>query len=308
MGTAGNMTEKATSICPLCGGNALHFAEITDYAVSGEDYSLSRCPDCGLIFTEEPPSAESRQAYSKLELELYRADNPRRLLDRMYYHTRFRNIRHKIRIVEGMTRIRRGHLLNYGAHSGYFSSRMEDRGWTVTSLEEHHEKRVFSLEMFHHRMMDLSEAENLPRASFDAITLWHSIEHQEHPGRLIRLMRDLMKDNGLLFIAVPNTDSLDAAYYGRHWAAWDVPRHLWHFNVKSMIELGRQNGLVLLQHMQMPFDAFYISILSEQFGGSRHYILKGMFKGLKFRHASRRNRSKSSSIVYIFRKQWAPLP
>lgn len=297
------MEIQSAEICPLCGADAVHFTDCTDHAISGERYSLKKCPECGLIFTEEPPSEERKMDYSKLQQELSRADSPRKFLDRLYYHTRLKNIRHKIRLVEGTTRVRRGRLLNYGAKSGYFSSRMEDRGWKVTSLEEHHENRVFSLEMFHHRMMELSEIDSLQKGSFDAITLWHSIEHQEHPDELTGKLKSLLKDSGLLFIAVPNTDSLDARFYGSEWAAWDVPRHLWHFNIRSMIEFGKRNGLVLLRHEKMPFDTFYISILSEQYIGTRHYILKGTVRGLLFRHKSRKNRCNSSSIVFIFRKK-----
>ena len=297
------MTQHTAIECPLCGGNdTSHFTDCTDHAVSNETYSLQRCGSCGLIFTIAPPDSQDKQTYSKLDQELNRADNPRKRLDRLYYYARILNIRRKIRLIERLTRVSSGKLLNYGAKSGYFSSRMTDRGWKVTSLEEYHEQRIFSLEMFHHRMMDIDEIDSLPPGSFDAVTLWHTLEHQEDPHTLIEKLIRLLKPNGLLFAAVPNTDSLDAAWYGSQWAAWDVPRHLLHFNTTSMIRFGLAHNLVLMHHERMPFEAFYIPMLSEKFKGNRHPIITGAVRGLKFWHKTNTDREKSSSIVYVFRK------
>lgn len=287
--------------CPLCGStDTTHFMDCIDYAVSGESYSLVRCNGCGLIATLNPPM-ESNDKYSKLNLELYRADKPRRFFDRVYYYMRYITVRRKIHLVESMTGMRRGKLLNYGAKSGFFSSRMSDRGWTVTSLEQHYEKRMFSLEMFHHRMMDLTELDSIPHNSYDAITLWHTLEHQLYPGSLMDKLCSVLKPNGLIFIAVPNTDSFDAAYYGSDWAAWDVPRHLWHFNPSSMVLFGKAHGLVLMYHRRMPYDAFFISVLSERFRKSGWPMLKGLAHGFLFWFKSNTLRDKGSSIVYVFR-------
>ena len=297
------MDKSAIKICPICGNSDIsHFADCTDHEVSGETYSLLRCDRCGLILTDNPPEGEERSAYSKLEQELGQAHHPQKLVEYLFFHARFFSIRWKQRLVEQITRMTRGRILNYGAESGYFSSRMSDRGWHVTSLEEHHEKRVFSLEMFHHRMMELSEIDNLPHQSFDAITLWHTLEHQDDPDAIADKLKGTLKSNGLIFIAVPNTDSYDAAYYGRYWAAWDVPRHRWHFNTESMIRFGCRHGLVLMHHRGMPLDVFYISLLSERNRGGRFWFVKGLARGAVFRFKSRKHRDRSSSIVYVFRK------
>lgn len=297
------MDKSANKICPLCGNSdTSHFADCTDHEVSGETYTLFRCSHCGLIHTDNPPVGEERAAYSKLEQELGQAHNPQKLLEYLFFHMRFFSIRWKRRLVEEVTRMKRGRLLNYGAGSGYFSSRMSDRGWHVTSLEEHHEKRIFSLEMFHHRMMELSEIDSLARQSFDAITLWHTLEHQDNPDSLADKFTGILKPNGLIFIAVPNTDSYDAAYYGRYWAAWDVPRHRWHFNPESMVQFGCRHGLVLMHHRKMPLDVFYISLLSERNKGGRFWFMKGLMHGTAFWLKSVLHRDRSSSLVYVFKK------
>lgn len=299
-----NVNNKETTYtCPICGSAATsHFAKCKDYAVSGETYELQRCENCGVIYTIDTPLDEDRNTYSKLQQELDRADKPRRIFDRIYYNMRFVTIRRRIRLIEELTRLKKGRLLNYGAKSGYFSSRMANRGWNVTSLEEHFEHRIFSLEMFHHRMLEISEIDNLRPESFDVITLWHIFEHHSNPGQLIDKLHSLLKPNGILLIACPNSDSFDAAHYGPYWAAWDVPRHLWHFNPASLMTFCRKHNFVMMYHKRIPYDVFYISLLSERYK-SRHFkVLKGLLTGFYYWMKTNRHRGGSSSIVYGFRK------
>ena len=296
--------QNQQHVCPLCGNRGtVHFKKCVDFAVSKEQYELVQCPECGVIFTLDTPDSDSSDTYSKLQQELYRADHPKRLFDRIYYNMRFVTIRRRIKLVESLTRLRSGRLLNYGAKSGYFSSRMADRGWNVTSLEQYHEHRVFSLEMFHHRMMDLPELDNLPVGTFDMVTLWHTFEHHPNPSELADKMYSLLKPNGLLLIACPNTDSLDAQHYGEYWAAWDVPRHRWHFNPTSLMEFCRRHRFILMYHKRIPFDVFYISMLSERYRGKFLRSIRGIIKGTYFWLMTFSRRDKSSSIVYVFRKK-----
>lgn len=296
--------EEGKRICPLCGSSDTgHFTNCRDHAVSGETYGLVKCNSCSVIFTIDTPDRENRDTYSKLEQELYRADKPGRFFDRVYYNMRFISIRRRVKLIENLTRLKSGRLLNYGAKSGFFSNSMENRGWNVTSLEEYHEHRVFSLEMFHHRMMELSEIDNLPVGSYDVITMWHTFEHEEEPGRLIDRMYSLLKPNGLLVIACPNTISYDAAHYGSDWAAWDVPRHLWHFNPQSIIKFCIKHRFILMYHKRIPLDVFYISMLSEKYKGTRFATLRGLAIATYFWLKTFGHRDGSSSIVYAFRKQ-----
>lgn len=299
------MSRKSqTSICPLCGStDTCHFADCKDHAVSNETYELVQCKSCGIIFTDGTPLEEHKENYSKLNQELTRADNPKRLLDKVYYYMRFISIRRRVRLILDQTRLKEGRLLNYGAKSGYFSSRMENIGWHVTSLEEYHEHRVLSLELFHHRMMELTEIDSLPHGSYDAVTLWHTFEHESNPGVLIDKIYSLLKPNGVLLIACPNIESYDALHYGREWAAWDVPRHRWHFNPSSLMSFCLRHKFILMYHKRMPFDVFYISLLSEKYRGSHFAVLKGFFVGLHYWFKTIWKRDKSSSIVYIFRKK-----
>jgi 2-polyprenyl-3-methyl-5-hydroxy-6-metoxy-1,4-benzoquinol methylase len=243
------------------------------------------------------------QRYDKLNLKLGLGDAPKSLTGKLYYHVRARMLGKKARIIETHAYRTSGSLLNYGAKTGFFSHRMERRGWKVTSVERYHEERQFSLEMFHHRMIDVPEMDSLHAGTFDVITMWHVFEHVHHPHELLDRFYELLRPGGVLVMACPNICSTDAMYYGPYWAAYDVPRHLWHFNPSSLCQLLHRHGFTLMHHEKLPYDCFYISILSERHLRHKMAFLRGMMEGLRCWRISITQRGKSSSLVYVFRKR-----
>lgn len=298
------MNYQTFSPCPICGSTARKpYANCTDFTVSKESFNLLRCPSCGVVSTLEPPQEDCARQYDKLSLKLHLGDSPKDLTGRLYYHVRNIMLRRKVRIVESQAYRQGGSLLNYGAKTGFFSSRMEERGWKVTSVEKYHEERFFSLEMFHHRMIDVPEMDNLHPGTFDVITLWHVFEHCYHPHELLDRFYELLRPGGILIMACPNICSSDAMHYGPYWAAYDVPRHLWHFNPTSISNLAHSHGFTLMHHEKLPFDCFYISILSEKNMRHRMAFMRGLYHGLRSWLVSLTHLGRSSSIVYVFRKR-----
>ena len=139
--------------------------------------------------------------------------------------------------------------------------------------------------------------------SFDAITLWHVMEHLEHLNETWEKLFKLLKERGVLIVAVPNPSSYDAEKYKEWWAAYDVPRHLWHFTPSVMQQFGVKHGFKLAEQHPMPFDAFYVSMLTERYKGSRLSFLKGMWTGLLAWFSSLAKKERSSSMIYVFRKK-----
>ena len=290
--------------CPLCGAlEQMPYANCTDFTVSHESYTLLRCPQCGVVYTANPPKEADTARYDKLEQKLKLGDSPAGLINRLYYYVRIRTLNNKARIVENQSYRTGGSLLNYGAKTGFFSHRMESRGWKVTSIEKYHEERLFSLEMFHHRMYDVPEMDQFHNETFDVITLWHVFEHCYDPHGLLDRFYNLLRPNGILVMACPNINSTDAKHYGAYWAAYDVPRHLWHFNPTSLSSLAHKHGFTLMHREKMPFDSFYISVLSEKQKKHIFPFLRGMLYGLYCWLVSLVKQDKSSSIVYVFRKR-----
>ena len=290
--------------CPLCGASGqIPYASCTDFTISKESFTLMRCPSCGVVYVSDPPSEKDINRYEKLNLKLELGDNPSGLINKLYYRIRSRMLHKKAMIVETQAYRTSGTLLNYGAKTGFFSYAMERRGWKVVSVEKYHEERIFSLQMFHHRMIDIPEMNQLKSGTFDVITLWHVFEHCYHPHELLDRFYELLRPGGVLIIACPNLRSTDAMHYGPYWAAYDVPRHLWHFNPTSLTDLAAKHGFTLMHHERLPYDSFYISILSEKHQRHKLPILRGMIHGFDSWLVSLTKRGRSSSLVYVFRKR-----
>src|SRR5690606_6109356 len=112
-------------------------------------------------------------------------------------------------------------------------------------------------------------------------TMWHVLEHVHDPNAYLSQICKCLTDDGTVFIAVPNYRSLDARIYREFWAAWDVPRHLWHFSPESMSRLLSRHGCEIIRQDKMPFDAFYVSLMSERYlGGGVLRMFRGMWVGL----------------------------
>ncbi|HEX8315867.1 MAG TPA: methyltransferase domain-containing protein, partial [Flavisolibacter sp.] len=142
----------------------------------------------------------------------------------------------------------------------------------------------------------------LPQNSYDAITLWHVLEHVHHLHAYIAQLKSLLTKEGKIFIAVPNYTSVDAAAYRNFWAAYDVPRHLYHFSPKSIERLVSQHGLQLAEKKPMWFDSFYISLLSSKYHkGSTSWVGAG-FTGLRSNLTALANKDRCSSLIYIICK------
>ena len=139
--------------------------------------------------------------------------------------------------------------------------------------------------------------------SFDVITLWHVMEHLEHLGEVWQRLHELLTEKGVLIVAVPNCSSYDAQRYGEYWAAYDVPRHLWHFTPGTIQQLASRHGFIMAARHPMPFDAFYVSMLSEKHRGSSCSFLKGMFAGTLAWFNALGRKERSSSMIYVFRKK-----
>lgn len=302
--TASNQASPARhSTCPYCkSARAFEKGQCTDHMVSGERFRLYQCPDCGLIYTVLNAQTTETGRYDKVQHRITFGDKPRGLLRRMYRVARIIMLKRKLKLITRITGRKSGRLLNYGAAIGYFSSIMEDHNWKVVSIERSHEERQFSLEMFHHRMMDEDAMDQLRPGTFDVVTLWHVLGNRMNASQLMDRLYDLLKPNGMLFVASPNSASLDAAHYKDEWAGWDVPRHIWHMNPSLLQRIAKEHGFIMMHRERLPFDVFYISILSERNLGHFFPITRGMIRGLYYHLKTIGHIDRSSSLVYVFRK------
>ncbi|MEG1587033.1 MAG: class I SAM-dependent methyltransferase [Bacteroidales bacterium] len=289
--------------CPLCGQNEpKNVMSCTDHYASGESYQLVRCSKCGFLFTLDFPDETEIGRYYETPAYVSHSDTRKGLMNKVYHLVRSYMLGQKASMTEALNQNKKGRILDIGCGTGYFLNAMQKRGWNTLGVEKS-ETAARSAEK-HFGLSVLSDLKNVPVGdTFDVISLWHVMEHLQDLPAVFSRLRELLKKEGCLIIALPNSESYDAEYYGKFWGAYDVPRHLWHFSPDTFSQLAQREGFRIEKFAPMPFDAFYVSMLSEKYKGNRFSFIRGMWRGkVAFWH-SLRNPRKSSSIIYILRRK-----
>jgi SAM-dependent methyltransferase len=192
--------------------------------------------------------------------------------------------------------------LDIGSGTGHFLNAMKKSGWNIKGVEISAKARKSAASRFNIDTIPPDEIKTLQYNSFDCVTLWHVLEHFHEPFKFMEEIGRLLKPEGLCVIALPNCSSFDSEHYGKEWAAYDVPRHIWHFNPSTFADFAIRNKFELSGIENLPFDVFYISILSEKYKESGAPFLSGILKGIWFSLCSLSNKFRSSSVIYILRK------
>jgi 2-polyprenyl-3-methyl-5-hydroxy-6-metoxy-1,4-benzoquinol methylase len=289
--------------CPVCGSNRLFpFITCADYFVSGEQFEICKCAACGMKITTNTEDEENIGKYYRSKEYISHSNTTKGLLNTLYHRVRKYMLSRKRRLVEKETGTKTGHLLDIGAGTGFFLNEMRRHGWKVTGTEKSVGAREFARSGFNLHLLEPGEIFYLKENSFDLITLWHVLEHIHQLNKTMEAIARLLKPEGRLIIALPNHTSYDARHYKQFWAAWDLPRHLWHFGPEQIEQFGNKHEFRLSRMHRMPFDAFYISLLSEKYKKSKGASFKGMFHGKISWLTSLPNKRKCSSVIYVFKK------
>lgn len=289
--------------CPVCDAKTFSaFLTCTDFFVSGQEFKIKQCDSCGFKITENIENEENIGRYYQSENYISHSNTTKGLVNSVYHSVRKYMLGRKRRLVEKETGKRNGHILDVGTGTGFFLNEMKENGWQVTGTEKSSDARDFAKKELKLENLPSENLFKLKDNSFDVITLWHVLEHIHRLNENIEIFKHLLKNDGKLIIAVPNHDSSDAKHYKEYWAAYDVPRHIWHFAPKQMKQLGEKHGFKLSSLHTMPFDSFYVAMLSEKYKKSKLALLKGIFHGKISWLQSIFNPAKCSSVIYVFKK------
>ena len=289
--------------CPVCDNSGFSsFLICKDYFVSGEEFKLKECKNCGFKITENIQDEENIGSYYQSEEYISHSNTSKGIVNSIYHNVRKYMLGRKRRLVEKACGIRKGNILDIGTGTAYFLNEMKEYGWNVLGTEKSEDARAFAKQEFGLDNLPTEELFNLNHKTFDAITLWHVLEHIHDLGKNMDTLNRVLKDDGRLIIAVPNHDSYDAKHYKEYWAAYDVPRHIWHFAPKQMKRLGKKYNFKLESVHTMPFDSFYVSMLSEKYKKSTLGLFKGIFHGKISWINSWFNKKSCSSVIYVFSK------
>lgn len=291
------------NVCPLCGAvESVSELTCTDHYASHEEFTICRCAACNFRFTQDAPDENAIGRYYDTPDYISHSDTRRGLMNRVYHYVRGYMLNRKARLLEKHTPHVPGRLLDIGTGTGYFPDTMQRRGWMVEAIERNESARDFAKRHFGLQVRDENAWEDL-QGRFDVITMWHVMEHIRLLDDLWGNLHRLLSDDGILIVAVPNCQSFDAHKYQRYWAAYDLPRHLWHFTPETMRKWGHKHGFRMECFYPMPMDAFYISMMSERYQGHSQSFLRGCLTGLRAYTSSLGHKERSSSLIYIFRKE-----
>jgi len=289
--------------CPVCGAQTIQdVLMVKDYTVSNEKFPVVECSHCTLRFTQNVPDAPTISPYYKSENYISHTNTSKGIINSLYQAVRKKTLKQKRQLIEKITGKTKAQLLDVGSGTGAFANEMKQAGWQVTGLEPDADARTVAKQVYHLELSDMNTFHQLPANSFDAITLWHVMEHVHDLHPYVEQLKNVLKPEGKLFIAVPNYTSKDASIYKEHWAAYDVPRHLYHFSPKSVQVLMEKHGLKMLDYKPMWFDSFYISMLSSKYKNGSTNLVAAFFNGLRSNFTAMNDVKKCSSVIYIIGK------
>jgi 2-polyprenyl-3-methyl-5-hydroxy-6-metoxy-1,4-benzoquinol methylase len=286
--------------CPVCGSSSLSsILKAKDHTVSQESFAIVQCDTCSLRFTQDVPDQASITPYYKSENYISHTDTAKGLVNRLYHAIRKRTLTRKRKLIQQATGLSGGVLLDIGSGTGSFLNEMNQAGWKATGLEPDPDARSMAKQLYGVDLLDIPALYAQAADSFDAITLWHVLEHVHDLQAFIAQLKKLVKKSGKIFIAVPNYNATDAKVYQEYWAAYDVPRHLYHFSPQSMKVLLEKHGLKVSGYQPMWYDSFYISILSSKYKNGTTNWPGAVFTGLKSNWNALGDTKKCSSVIYI---------
>ena len=285
--------------CPICHSDQISLSlKAKDYTVSEESFEIWECSNCSVRFTQNIPIAQKIGAYYQSEEYISHSNTNKGLVNSLYQIVRKITLRQKKRLIVKSSGKKQGSILDIGCGTGEFLATMKSAGWDTTGLEPDEGARLQAQQKGlavepSERLFDLASEQ------FDVITMWHVLEHVHQLHEYLDTIHRLLKKDGKLLIAVPNYLSKDATHYGEHWAAYDVPRHLYHFTPEAMKVLQASHGLHIFSVKALTFDGFYVSILSEKYKNRKVRILDGFLHGFSSWAQSLTKPGLSSAVLYI---------
>ncbi len=276
------------------------FLEVIDHSVSSESFQLLYNERLDMLETYPQPLPEDLGKYYQSEDYISHTDSKKNLLEKAYHLVRRFALKSKVKLVNKYSD--QGKLLlDIGCGTGDFLQQAKLNGWTVTGIEPNEKARAIANSKVNNAVLN-SDALFELKGQFDVITLWHVLEHLPNLEDHIKEIKKLLKPKGTLVVAVPNFKSHDAKYYKEFWAAYDAPRHLWHFSKTSISKLFEKENIELVKIKPMYFDSFYVSLLSEKYKNAFMNPLRAFFVGF-FSNIKAIGTKEFSSHIYILKNE-----
>lgn len=254
--------EGPADVCVICKGADTFEPRLGNIEIEGSPFEIYACKSCGLEKTVPfLDDVEMSRIYSSGS---YRGPDARRfsrfIEEALKYITAGR-----CRRVERLAPAR-GRLLDIGCGRADFLAIMEKRGWKTSGVEVDERIRGrgerMGLDLRNGRVEEMAFGDG----EFDAVTMWHVFEHMRDPAGVMNECGRILKSGGLIVVAAPNADSLQAGAAGKNWFHLDPPFHLYHYSLKNLAALLEDNGFSVKKVKQFSLEyapfGFFQSILN----------------------------------------------
>lgn len=271
--------------------------KITDHFLTQEVFEIRETETKG-VFKTYPTPPDLDRYYESTEYISHHQDSGS-LKEKLYKFLQGFNLNYKKKILTSEIPAN-SHVLDYGCGAGEFLKHIENDFQTYGYEPNESARTAASRKLS--KTSIISDLNSIKDHSLDAITLWHVFEHIGNQEDMLNLFHKKLKNNGLLIIAVPNPTSDDAIRYQEFWAAYDVPRHLYHFSKKGMENLMNNQNWKIKKIKPLLLDSFYISMLSEKYKKSNLFWLKGLLYGAISNFKASKT-GEFSSLIYIIEKK-----
>ncbi len=295
------MVEKLIN-CPLCNQSDFSiFIEGEDYFLSKEPFIIQECTNCGFRFTNPRPSGSAMSTYYKSDDYISHDSKKGGLIPALYTLARQFTLRTKYRIVRRFSRGKT--ILDIGCGTGEFLNFCQQRGMSCQGVEPTEKARTFATETYSIPVYSDFLGKKEQPGYYDCITLWHVLEHIHRLDETMAKIRKELKRDGVLILALPNSNSFDAQKYGKYWAAYDLPRHIFHFTKESVELLAEKYEMTCQKIIPQKLDAFYISLLSEKYRSGSPNWLQALTTGFVSNLRAGKREFGHSSQIYLLKNK-----
>lgn len=287
--------------CEICGSIDLScFLECRDHFLTKENFKLYKCNECCFVFLNPQPEKEKLELYYDSPDYISHSGTGKGIINKIYKRVKKITLQKKLKIVSRHSSGKK--ILDIGCGSGELMNIFNENNWQTMGVEPNERVRNYAIKEYGLKIVDEKEIEKIQDRSFDVISLWHVLEHVPELQKRMNELKRIIKANGTLFIAVPHCNSYDAVYYKEYWAAYDVPRHLWHFTPSTLEVLCNKYGFSVVNIIPMKFDSYYVSLLSEKYIHGKQKLFKGLWKGYVSNRKAIKQKYPYSSQIYVFRR------
>ena len=279
-----------------------HYLTCKDYTVSNKKFDLLYDRKLEMLETFPQPKPEELSDYYESDDYISHTDSKETVVDKLYQIVKKLALSNKLKLINSFKTADKN-LLDVGCGTGDFLLICKNNGWKVTGVEPNAKAKIAA----ENKLNGISDSEIYSEINqlksevqFDVITLWHVLEHVPNLEAYISTLKKLLKSEGVLIVAVPNFKSYDAHHYKQFWAAFDVPRHLWHFSKKSIQLLFEKQEMNIVKILPMWFDSFYVSLLSEKYKNGKGNFLKAFYVGF-ISNIKAIETKEHSSLIYLLK-------